>query len=258
MEQNIHPSAIIAPDAKIGIDVKIGPYCIIEGDVEIGDRTELKVGVVLGKGARIGADCVIFSYAAIATAPQDLKYKDEPTYAIVGDRTTIREYTTINRATTHSYKTIVGSDCLLMAYCHVAHDCIVGNNVIMANVAQLAGHCTVGNFVNMGAFAKMHQFCNIGDQAMVGADLKVVKDIPPFALIGKIPPKIEGINKIGLSRRGFAQETINEIDTLYNDIFFSGFNTSDGIKKYLERGTTINETQSCIDFIKGSKRGCYR
>ncbi len=254
----IHPTAIVSGKASIGENVKIGPFTIIEDDVVVGDNTEIRSSVVLANGARIGMNCRICASSVIGTEPQDLKFKGEPTLAIVGDNTLIREFVTINRGTAETGKTAVGSNCMVMAYSHVAHDCEVGSNVVMSNVTQLAGHVQIGDWVVLGGVAKVHQFCKVGCHAMIGADCKIVKDVSPYVLIGRVPPQVEGINKVGLRRRGFSQELIQEIEQFYDSILFSGLNTRDGIAKFLEKGNISPEVKMCIDFIESSTRGIYR
>ena len=254
----IHPTAIVSEKARIGTNVKIGPFSIVDDDVEIGDNTVIRSNVVLSDGARIGSNCELFPGAVIATEPQDLKFTGEPTLAIVGDRTVIREYATIHRGTGESKRTVVGSDCLIMAYSHVAHDCIIGDSVIISNTTQMAGHVEIEDNVNIGGVVKIHQFCRIGRYAFIGADVKIVKDVPPYTLIGRQPAKVEGINKIGLRRKGFSNEKINEIEKFYDTILFSSLNNRDGIKKYKEENEISEEISHCIRFIEDSKRGIHR
>ncbi|MBK7186881.1 MAG: acyl-ACP--UDP-N-acetylglucosamine O-acyltransferase [Ignavibacteria bacterium] len=255
----IHATAVVSPKAQIAQNVEIGPFCIVEDDVEIGEGTVLMGHVTIANGARIGKDVRIHPGAVIATAPQDLKYRNEPTLAIIGDRTVIRECATVNRGTASSGKAVVGSDCLLMAYTHVAHDCVVGNNVIMANTVQLGGHVEVGDWAIIGGVTGVHQFCRIGAHTMVGACSRVVKDIPPFTLTGRDPLVVQGINAVGLRRRGFSNEVIEKIDTFYNVILRSGLNTSDGIQHYEDTTPEIDPAVAdCITFIRSSKRGVYR
>ncbi|MGE5481229.1 MAG: acyl-ACP--UDP-N-acetylglucosamine O-acyltransferase [Chloroflexota bacterium] len=258
MGVTIHPSAIVSPKAKLGEDVKIGAFTIIEDDVEVGDGTEIRSSVVLAGGARIGAKCRICAGAVIGTEPQDLKFQGESTYAYVGENTLVREYVTINRGTHETGESRVGANCMIMAYCHVAHDCQVGDNVIMSNVTQLGGHVTIKDWVVLGGVVKVHQFCKIGAHAMIGADCKIVKDVPPFTLIGRMPPQVEGVNKVGLRRRGFSMEAIQEIEKFYDTILFSGLNNKDGIEEIRRRGNIIPEVQQCIDFIESSTRGIHR
>lgn len=253
-----HPTAIISPGATLGANVRVGAFTIIEDGVVIGDNTEIRSSVVIYSAARIGADCVIHPGAVIGAEPQDLKFNGEATLALVGDRTVIRECVTINRGTDASGETRIGSDCLIMAYCHAAHDCVVGNHVIIANASQLGGHVVIEDYAIIGGVAKIHQFSKIGKHAMVGAGTKIVKDIPPFALVDGIPARFETINKIGLKRRGFSDSAIQELEDFYQTILRSGLNISAGITKFQERGTLHTETLDCITFIRASKRGICR
>lgn len=255
----IHPSSVVSSKASLGNGVKIGPFCVVEDDVVIGDNTELMSHVVVNNGGRIGSNSRIHPGAVIATVPQDLKFKDEPSLAIVGDRTVIRECVTINRGTSASGKTVVGDDNLIMAYSHIAHDCVVGSHIVIANAVQLGGHCEIADWVVIGGVAALHQFTKVGPHAMVGACVKVVKDIPPYVLTGREPMVIEGLNKIGLKRRGFSAETIGSIEHFYDTLLHKGYNVSDGLAAYENStATIIPEVQACIDFVRGSKRGIAR
>lgn len=255
-----HPTAIVSSKAQIDDNVKIGPYCIIEDNVTIAQGTELISNVYLANGANIGKNCLLFPGVVISTKPQDLKYNDYPSTVVIGDNNEIREYTTIHRGTQHTGATIIGSNNLIMAYSHIAHDCRVGNNNILSNVVQLAGHVHIGDWVVIGGVVKVHQFCRIGSHAMVGGDVKVTKDISPFTLVGQNPPKVDGINKVGLRRRGFSSDVIKEIENFYRFVFHSGYNNTDGINKYLESHPNgiLPEVQFCIEFIQSSQRGVYR
>lgn len=252
----IHETAIVSKNAKIGNNVKIGPHSVISDDVIIGDNCEIANGVIIDNGARISNNVRIFSYASISTEPQDLKYANEKTEVYIGENTVIREFATINRATTHSWKTIVGKNCLIMTYCHVAHDCIVGDNVIMSNATQLGGHVTIQDWVILGGVTKVHQFCTVGKHSMVGADVKVVKDVPPFTLIGRNPAQVEGVNKIGLKRRGFSDEVVKAIDRFYFELIFSGKSNKEVLALY--SNDEHSEILDCVNFIKDSKRGIHR
>jgi len=255
----IHQTAIVSPKADIHLSVEIGPYCVVADDVKIGEGSKLFSHVVIDNGARIGKNVNIFSGAIISTAPQDLKYKGEPTEVFVGDDTVIREYVTINRGTTATGKTIVGKNTLVMAYSHVAHDCVVGDNVVISNVSQLAGHVHIQDWVVLGGMAKITQFCVIGKHAMIGADVKIVKDVAPFTLLGRDPAQVEGINKVGLRRRGFDKETIDQIELFYDTILFSGLNNRDGINKFKgEKEHITPDVVDCIAFIEKSTRGIHR
>lgn len=258
MSTVIHPSALVSPQARIGSNVRIGPFVVIEDDVEIGDGTEIMASAYVANGARIGSECRLFPGAVIGMEPQDLKYKNEPTTAVIGDRTTVREYATINRGTTATGTTIVGSDCLLMAYIHIAHDCRVGNHVIISNASQLGGHVELGNWVTLGGVIKVHQFCRIGDQCMVGADTKIVKDVPPYVLIDGNPAHISGVNKVGLRRRGFSEELIQSISNFYKTLLFSGLNTTSGLAKVEAKDHIPSEIRDAITFVRASTRGIYR
>lgn len=258
MSVTIHPTAIVSGKAELADGVSVGAYSIIEDDVVVGQNTEIRTHAVLANGSRIGNNCKIFSHAVIATEPQDLKFSGETTYAFVGDETVVREYATVNRGTSETGKTTVGKNCLLMAYTHVAHDCRIGDNVIFSNFSSFAGHVTVEDHVVFGGYTKIHQFSKIGAHAMIGADVKVVKDVPPYVLVGSMPGKIDMVNKIGLKRRGFSPEKIREIDGFYRAILWSGLNNKDGIAKYLSDNEPSDEIRHIIDFIESSERGIYR
>lgn len=255
----IHQTAIVSHKAQLGSNVKIGPFSIIEDDVVIGNDTEISSHCVIANGSRLGERVKISAGAVIGTAPQDLKYNNEITYAFIGDDTVVREYATINRGTVSTGQTIVGKNTLIMTYCHIAHDCVVGDNVVISNVSQLAGHVKIEDWVVLGGMAKITQFCTVGKHAMIGADVKVVKDIAPFTLIGRIPAQVETINKVGLRRRGFDKEIIEAIENFYDTLLFSGFNNRDGMNKYLkDNPNPVPDVQDCINFIKNSTRGIHR
>lgn len=255
---NIHPTAIVSDKAKIGDNVEIGPFSIIHDNVEIGNNVVIKNNVLIDDGARISDNCVFHAGAIIASPPQDLKYNNEETFAYIGESTVVREYATINRGTVESGKTEIGKNCLIMTYSHVAHDCKMGDNVVVSAFSALAGHVHVQDWVIMGGFSKIHQFCTLGKHSMIGADIKIVKDVPPFTLIGRIPPQVEGVNKIGLRRRGFDRDVIKEIEEFYDMILFSGYNNRDGIAEFCKRDSYSQEVQFCIDFIQNSTRGIHR
>ena len=212
---DIHQFAVVHPDAKIGENVKIGPFVTIDANVEIGDGTIIDSGAVVRSGARIGKNCHIHANAVVGDIPQDLKFQGEDTVAIIGDNTVIREFVTIHRGTASRGKTIVGNNCLIMAYCHVAHDCIVGNHVIMSNSAQLAGEVEVGDWAIIGGGALVHQFTLIGCHVMIQGGALVNKDIPPYCMAARYPIAYEGVNKVGLHRRGYSSEQIDAIADVY-------------------------------------------
>ncbi|HOK14245.1 MAG TPA: acyl-ACP--UDP-N-acetylglucosamine O-acyltransferase [Candidatus Kapabacteria bacterium] len=259
MAVQIHPSAVVSPNAQLGENVVIHQNCFVGDKVTIGDGSVLMAGAYVDGRTTIGSNCRLFPYSIVGTEPQDLKYAGEDTLTIIGDNTVIHEFATIHRGTASTGKTSVGSNCLIMAYCHVAHDCSVGDNVIMSNVAQIAGHVHLEDFVILGAFAKIHQFVTVGKHAMVGADIKVVMDVPPFVLIGRNPPRVEKVNKIGLRRRGFSEDVINELQTFYDTVLFSGFNNKQGIEEFMKNHPQFSDdVQYCIDFIRNSSRGIHR
>lgn len=253
----IHPSAIVDSKAEIADDVVIGPFCIVESNVVIQSGTRIIASAYIASGARIGQNCTIYPGAVIAAAPQDLKYRGEETLAIVGDRTVVRECVTIHRGTKASGKTEIGSECLLMAYTHVAHDCTIGNQVIIANATQLGGHVHIGDAAVLGGVSLVHQFCRIGRLVITGAGTKVTKDVPPFLLINGNKARIYGPNRIGLRRKGFTHQQIDEITRFYKVIFQNGMNVSDGIRYYIDHYPLTPEVQECIDFIQNSTRGVY-
>ncbi|GAB1416213.1 acyl-ACP--UDP-N-acetylglucosamine O-acyltransferase [Paludibacter sp.] len=254
----IHPLSQVHPDAKIASNVEIGPFVFVDKNVEIGAGTVIAPNVTILEGSRIGENCRIFSGAVIGGIPQDLKFKGEETLAIVGNNTTIRECVTVNRGTVAKGKTIVGDNCLLMAYSHVAHDCVVGNNVIVANASQLAGEVEVDDFAILGGGTLVHQFCKIGAHVMIQGGTKVAKDIPPFCTAAREPISFVGVNSIGLKRRGYSIEQITQIQDIYRIIFQSKLNTSNAIANVIETIPESDERKLIVDFIKGSDRGIIK
>ncbi len=259
MTSHIHPTAIVDPAATIGENVSIGPFSIVEGDVVIGDHCEIRSHVVLANGARLGSHVRVHTGAVIATEPQDLKFDGSPSLAVVGSRTVIREFVTINRGTSASGKTVVGDDVLLMAYVHVAHDCIVGNRVIIANATQLGGHVAVDDWAIIGGVTAVHQFSKIGAHSMIGGGFRVTKDVPPYTLASREPLCAEGLNVVGLRRRGFSNADIAALDAFYRHLYRGGLNVTDALSAYESAHSTMHPlVQGCIDFIRSSKRGIVR
>lgn len=251
----IHPTAIVSSKAKLGDNNIIHPFTIIEDDVEIGNGCEIGPSAVIYNGARIGNRVKIYQGASIAHSPQDLKYANEPTIFIVGDNTVIHEYVTFHRGTKETGFSRVGKNCLFMAYTHVAHDCVVGDNIILANSVQIAGHVHIEDWVIIGGTSAVHQFCKIGKHSMMGANTVAVKDVPPFVLCGRFQTKYEGLNKVGLRRRGFGNEDIEIIKKTYDYIYNSGLNVTQGVAKAeTELGDNQN-VKDIIEFIRTSKRG---
>lgn len=252
---SIHPTAIVSSKAKLGDNIIISPFAIIEDDVEIGNDCEIGPNAVLYNGARIGNRVKINQGASVAHKPQDLKFGNEQTYFFVGDDTVIHEFVTLHRGTKETGFSRVGKNCLLMAYTHVAHDCVVGDNVILANSVQIAGHVHIEDWVIIAGTCGVHQFCSIGKHAMIGVNTVAVKDVPPFVLSGRFPLKFEGLNKVGLRRRGFSNEDIETIKKVYDVIYSSGLNVSQAVAKVEIEFGTISVVQDIIKFIKASKRG---
>ncbi len=250
MKRTIHPTAILGQTALLGDDVIVGPYSVIEDDVEIGDGTIIWPHVHIGSGARIGKECKIYSGAVLATEPQDLKFSGEKTYLYVGDRTVIRECVTLNRGTKASGKTVIGSDNLFMAYSHVGHDCVLGNHVVVANGVPFGGHCEVGDFVVVGGVSGVHQFVRIGRFSMIGALSRVTLDVPPFVMAsGNDSFRFEGLNSIGLKRRGFSSEKITMIKDAYRIVFQSGLLLSNALEKVKSELPPEPELLEILDFF---------
>lgn len=248
----IHSSASVSPKAKIGEGVVVQPFAVIEDDVEIDDGSFIGYHAILANGTRIGKDCKIFPGAVLGTVPQDLKFEGETTTIEIGDRTVIREYATLNRGTNATGKTVIGEDCLLMSYVHVGHDCLIGNKVVISNTVQIAGHCEIGDHVVMGGMTGLHQFVRIGRHAMVGAMQKTVHDIPPFVMTAK--DRFEGLNVIGLRRRGFENETIRQLRGAYRIIFQSGLLVKNAIEEVKKSCEMIPEIEEIVSFFEGSAK----
>ncbi len=252
----IHSTAIVSPKAELMDGVVVDPYAVIEDDVVIGEGTYIGPHTLIANGARIGKQCKIHKGAVVSTPPQDLSYKNERTFFELGDNSTIREFCTLNRGTTKQHlKSAVGSNCLLMAYVHVAHDCVIGNNVIIANSVQMAGHITIQDFAIIGGLTAIHQFVNIGAHTMVGGHFRIPKDIPPYIIAGGWPVSYQRLNIIGLRRRGFSKEAIDSLNDAYRILFLSKLNVSQGIEKIKSSITITPEVQQVIDFVAASKRG---
>ncbi len=252
------PLASIHPNAKIAPNVIIDPFVTIEDNVEIGEGTHIMSGAVIMWGARIGRNCRIFPNAVVSAIPQDLKFHGEETLAIVGDNTTLRECVTVNRGTDARGKTVVGDNCLIMAYSHVAHDAIVGNNVIISNATQLAGEVVVDDCAVIGGGTLVHQFCHIGAHVMVQGGSRIGKDVPPYVKAAREPVAYTGINSVGLRRRGFSNETIAAIQDVYRYIYQHNLNVSDAVRRIEESIPQTPERDAIIDFVRNSRRGIIR
>ena len=254
----IDPSSVVHPEARIGDGVKIGPFCTVGPEVTLSEGTELKSHVVVDGFTEIGANCMIWPFASIGTQTQDLKYKGGRPGVKIGDRTTLREFTTVNQATFDGDFTIVGNDCHLMAYTHVAHDCIVGDGVIMANAATLAGHVIVEDHAIIGGLSGVHQFVTVGRLSITGGCSKVVQDIPPFMTADGNPLKIRGINKIGLERNGISEEAIKALRDLYKIIYREKLGVKEMIAASRERLPRLPEVEHLESFVESSERGITR
>lgn len=252
------PLAYVHPEAKIAKNVVIEPFVNIEKNVVVGEGTWIGSNVTIMEGARIGKNCRIFPGAVISAIPQDLKYEGENTLARIGDNTTIREFVTVNRGTKANGETVVGNNCLLMAYVHIAHDCIIQNNVILANAVNLAGHIEIDDFAIVGGMSAVHQFVQIGKHSMISGGSKVTKDVPPFVKAGRDPISFVGVNSIGLRRRGFTNEQINFIHEVYRNLYMKGKNISQAVA-HIEANMPINtERDEILNFIQNSQRGIMR
>ena len=252
------PLAYVHPEAKVADNVVIEPFVSIDKDVVIGEGTRIGSSVTIMPGVRIGKNCRIFPGAVIGGEPQDLKFKGEYSTVEIGDNTTIREYVTINRGTSAKGKTVVGNNCLLMAYVHVAHDCVVGNNVILVNSTQLAGEVVIDDFAILGGMSAVHQFVHVGSHVMISGGSLVRKDVPPFIKAGREPLAYVGINSIGLRRRNFNNEKIREVQEIYRYIYQKGLNISQAVEIIEAEMPASTERDEVLLFIKDSKRGIIR
>lgn len=250
----IHPTAVVDPAAELAPAVQVGPYAIIGPNVFVGERTQVGPHAYLARDTEIGPDCVIGKGAVLGTDPQDLKYEGEETRLVVGARTTVREFATLNRGTRASGLTRVGDDCLIMAYAHVAHDCVIGNHVILANAVQMGGHVQIGDWAIVGGLCALHQFIRIGTHAMLGGASRVPKDIPPFTRAAGHPCRLYGLNSVGLQRRGFSEEARRDLKRAYRALFASHANLSQAIET-LRRSPLSPEVERLVAFVESSERG---
>lgn len=254
----ISPLAQIHPKAKLGTNVHVGPFTIIHEDVEIGDGTHIESNVTIYPGARIGKNCSVYPGAVISAIPQDLKFKGEYTTTEVGDNTVIRECVTIHRGTTDKMKTVVGSNCLLMCYVHIAHDCIVGNNVIIANYSGIAGHCVIEDWVVIEGMCGLQQFIHVGEHSFIAGMSQVRKDVPPFVRVAREPLTFAGVNAIGLRRRGTSDETVKIIEDIYRNLFILNNSIPSGVAVIEKEIPDCEEKRKVLDFIKKSERGIIK
>jgi UDP-N-acetylglucosamine acyltransferase len=257
--RQIHPSAVISPLAQIGADCVIGPYVVIGEGVVLGKGVRVDSHCVIDGRTRIGDESHIYPFVSIGLPPQDLKFTGEETETEIGKRNRIREFVTIHRGTKGGGGiTRLGDDCFLMAQAHVAHDCLIGNGVIMANAATLAGHVSVEDGANIGAYSGVHQFCRIGREAYVGGYSVVVKDALPFALTVGNHAKCYGLNKVGMRRRGYSQETLDALHHAFHLLLAAKLNTTQAIERIREEIKNVTEVDELLTFIESSQRGVVK
>lgn len=255
----IHPTAIVDSKAEINADVEIGPYSIVRENVSIGSGTVIGPHVIVDRYVSIGPDCHIFQYASVGAEPQAIKFKGEKTFVKIGRGTVVREFATINRGTAFGTGvTEIGAENLLMAYCHVAHDCQTGRKVILANNATLAGHITIGDYVTVGGLVAIHQFVRIGEYAYVGGKSGVPKDIPPYVIATGERAKLYGLNRVGLKRHGFPETTVTALKKVYRIFFRIGITLNEAIERAQAEVDHLPEVINFINFIKSSQRGITR
>jgi UDP-N-acetylglucosamine acyltransferase len=255
---NIHPTAIIHKSAELAEDVLVGPYSIINENAQIDSGTEIGSHALIDTGTIIGKNCRIHHGAVIGTLPQDLKFKGEKTFVTVGDGTVIREYATINRGTEYRGKTVVGKNCFIMIYAHLAHDCLVGDRVILANSVNVGGHVEIGDWAIIGGVVPVHQFVKIGAHSIIGGGFRVQMDVCPYAMVAGYPLKTMGLNKVGLKRRGFSDTTIKILEQTFNILFKSGLNTTQAVERIKAEVQSIPEVRNILDFIATSDRGIIK
>jgi UDP-N-acetylglucosamine acyltransferase len=252
------PLAYIHPGAKIAKNVVVEPFTTIHNNVTIGDGTWIGSNVTIMEGARIGKNCNIFPGAVISAPPQDLKYQGEETIVRIGNNTTIRECATIHKGTSDRNQTVIGKNCLIMAYCHVAHDCLVGDNCIFSNNSTLAGHVTIGDNVILAGLVAVHQFVSVGQHAFVTGGSLVRKDVPPFVKAAREPLSYVGINSVGLRRRGFESDKIREIQNIYRILYQKNYNNSQAVQIIEAEMEATPERDEILQFIRDSQRGIMK
>ena len=255
---NISPLAVVDPEAQLGENITIEPFAIVKKDVVIGDNCHIYPHAIILDGARIGTNCQIFPGAVVAGIPQDLKFKGEKTVVIIGDNTTLRECVTVNRGTASKGQTVIGRNCLIMAYSHIAHDCVLKDNVIIGNASQIAGEVEIDDFAIVSGGSLVHQFTRISKHVMVQGGSRIGKDIPPYTLIGRDPIVYCGINIVGLRRRGFTNQQVYLIQDIYRTLYTRGLNNSDALKAIETEYEPCEERDLILNFIKSSKRGIVR
>lgn len=254
----ISPLANVSPKAKIGNNVTIESFATVYEDVTIGDNTHIHPNAIIYPDTTIGNNCQIFPGALVGIVSQDLKYKGEKAKTVIGNHTILREYVTIHKGTSDRMLTSVGNNCLIMAYAHVAHDCIVGNNVILANYVGLAGHITIEDFVIIEGYTAIQQFITIGAHSFLAGGSKVRKNVPPYIRVARDPLQYIGVNTVGLSRRGFEKEVINQIEDIYRLIFVRGHNISNALELVEQEMPDTETRKQIISFIRASQDGIVK
>jgi UDP-N-acetylglucosamine acyltransferase len=254
----IHPLTYIHPDAKLAPNVKIDPFTVIHKNVEIGEGTWIGSNVTIMEGARIGKNCRIFPGAVLSAIPQDLKFAGEDTTIEIGNNTTIREFVTIHRGTKDRSKTKIGNNCLIMAYCHIAHDCFVGDYCILSNSTTLAGHITVGDYAVLAGMTAVQQFCQIGAHTFVTGGSLVRKDVPPYVKAAREPLSYVGVNSVGLKRRGYSLEKINHILDIYRILYVRGYSVAKAMRIIETQVPATDERDEILTFIRESTRGIMK
>ncbi len=254
----MHNTAVISPTARIAKNVEIGPFSVIGDNVEIGEGTKIGPHVVIHGWTSIGKDCRIFQFASVGEDPQDLKFKGEKSYTFVGDRTVIREGVTLHRATGEGEETRIGSDCLLMAYTHVAHNCVLGNHVIMSNYAGIAGHAIIEDRAVIGGMAGVHQFVKVGRNAMVGGMAKLTQDVVPYTIVDGHPARVVGLNSVGISRAGIPLDVRRKIKQAYKILYRSGLSLPEAISVIEQDVDSCEEVEHFLRFLRNAERGICR
>ena len=252
---DVHPTAIVAPGARLGRDVIVGPYAIVEDDVTIGDGTEIRAHAVIKRFTTLGAGNRVFPHALVGAPPQDLKYRNERTFLTIGSGTRIREYATVHRASGEGSATVVGKDVLVMAYAHIAHNCVIGNSVVIANSVNLGGHVVIEDHAIVGGMTPVHQFVRIGAYSFVGGLTRVSKDVPPYFKVAGVPMRPVDVNTIGLVRHGFPADSRRRIRRAFRILYLSNLNTSQAVARIREELPATPEIQRLLDFIRESSRG---
>ena len=254
----ISPLSCIHPDAVIGENVEIGPFVTIDRDVIIGDGCVIEANATICRYTKLGKNCHVFPSAVIGAIPQDLKFRGEETWAVIGDNCVLRECVTVHRGTASKGRTLIGNNNLIMAYCHVAHDCILHDNIIMSNATQLAGEVEIDDFAILGGGSLVHQFSHIGCHSMIQGGSKVNKDVPPFAVVAREPVEFCGINSVGMNRRGFTSEQIHTVQEVYRLIYKSGMNTTQALNHIEATMPQSVERDLVLAFIRTSTRGIVK